>query len=138
MSEKNNFSNVQRLNSTVMAKHEWTSSLIGMRKSGEEVHDRRTKTHGKANKFLQDLLSKRSDGSFIDDNGTIDRYHKFLKYKSNSDDGNILDEFDRRLRSLNANRRNNQILKISKSNEVKSPEMKDAIQQVNTENQVSK
>ena len=33
-------------------------------------------------KFLQDLLEKRTDSDLIDDNGAIDRYHKFVKYKS--------------------------------------------------------
>lgn len=113
MTDKDNFSNVQRRNSAVMAKYEWTSSLMGMKKTGEEIHDRRTKTHRKANEFLQGLLQKRSDGSLLDDNGTIDRYQKFLKYKSKfNDDDNLLNEFDRRLRALNNNRRN----QISKNN----------------------
>lgn len=106
MSEKNNFSNVQRLNSTVMAKYQWASSLMGMQRSGEEIHDRRTKTYQQANNFLQELLRKRSDGSLLDDDGIIDRYKRFLKYKSNSDDDDILDEFNRRLRALNHNRQN--------------------------------
>jgi hypothetical protein len=106
MNEKNNFSNVQRLNSAIMAKYQWTSSLIGMQKSGKEIHDRRTKTYRKANQFLQELLQKRSDGSLIDDDGIIDRYNRFLKFKSNFDDDDILDEFNRRLRALNHNRRN--------------------------------
>ncbi len=107
MSEKNNFSNVQRLNSAVMAKYEWKSSLRAMRKSGEETHDRRTKTYRKANQFLQELLEQRSDGSSLDDTDVIDRYNKFLRNKSNSnDDSHLLDEFNRRLHALNNNRPN--------------------------------
>ena len=106
MSEKNNFSNVQRLNSAIMAKYQWASSLMGMQKSGEEIHDRRTKTYQQANNFLQELLRKRSDGSLLDDDGIIDRYKRFLKHKSNFDDDDILDEFNRRLRTLNHNRQN--------------------------------
>jgi len=113
MNDKDNFANIQRRTSAVMAKYEWTSSLMGMQKSGEEIHDRRTKTHRKANEFLQELLQKRSDGSLLDDNGTIDRYKKFLKYKSNFNDDDLLNEFDRRLRGLNTNRRN----QISKNKE---------------------
>jgi len=113
MNDKDNFANIQRRTSAVMAKYEWTSSLMGMQKSGEEIHDRRTKTHRKANEFLQGLLQKRSDGSLLDDNGTIDRYKKFLKYKSNFNDDDLLNEFDRRLRGLNTNRRN----QISKNKE---------------------
>ena len=117
MNEEDNFSNVQRLNSAVMAKYEWASSRMGMQKTAEEVHDRRSKTYRKANEFLQGLLQKRSDGSSLDDNGTIDRYHKFLKYKTNfNHDDNTLDEFDRRLRSLNQNNRRNQTSKLTKSN----------------------
>ena len=105
MTDKNNFANIQRLNSTIMAKCEWTSSLIGMRKTGEEIHHRRTKTHQKANEFLQELFDQRSDGNTFDDNGVTDRYHRFLRTKSNlGDDGYVLDEFDRRLRALNNNR----------------------------------
>ncbi|CAF3833548.1 unnamed protein product [Adineta steineri] len=106
MNEKNNFENVQRLNSTIMAKSKWTSSLIGMRKSGEELHDRRTKSNRKANQFLQELLQQKSDGSLIDDNGVTDRYHKFLRNKSNlNNDNYVLDEFEIRLRALNNQRR---------------------------------
>ncbi|CAF1099665.1 unnamed protein product [Rotaria magnacalcarata] len=116
MNEEDNFSNVQRLNSVVMAKYEWASSRMGMQKTGEEVHDRRSKTYRKANEFLQGLLQKRSDGSSLDDNGTIDRYRKFVKYKTNfNHDDNTLDEFDRRLRSLNQNNRRNQISTLKKS-----------------------
>ncbi|CAF0722264.1 unnamed protein product [Adineta ricciae] len=105
MTDKNKFANIQRLNSTIMAKCEWTSSLIGMRKTGEEIHHRRTKTHRKANEFLQELFNQRSDGDTFDDNGVTDRYHRFLRTKSNlGDDGYVLDEFDRRLRALNNNR----------------------------------
>lgn len=121
MSEKNNFSNLQRRNSAVMAKYEWTSSLMNMQKTGNEIHDRRNKTHRKANEFLQGLLQKRSDGSLLDDNGIIDRYERFLKYKSNFNDDDILNEFDRRLRSLNKERRQKQSLpiglQISRENE---------------------
>jgi hypothetical protein len=106
MTEQNSFANIQRRNSAVMAKYEWTSTLMGMKHSGNEVHDRRTKTHRKANEFLQELLQKRSDGSLLDDNGTLDRYHKFLKYKTNLNDDDMLNEFDRRLRALNKDRRN--------------------------------
>ncbi|CAF1262375.1 unnamed protein product [Adineta steineri] len=106
MNEKNSFENVQRLNSTIMAKSKWTSSLIGMRKSGEELHDRRTKSNRKANQFLQELLQQKSDGSQIDDNGVTDRYHKFLRNKSNlNNDNYVLDEFEIRLRALNNQRR---------------------------------
>ncbi|CAM4952236.1 unnamed protein product [Rotaria socialis] len=117
MNAEDNFSNVQRLNSAVMAKYEWASSRMGMQKTGVEVHDRRSKTYRKANEFLQGLLQKRSDGSSLDDNGTIDRYRKFLRYKTNfNHDDNTLDEFDRRLRSLNQNNRRNQISTLKKSN----------------------
>ncbi|CAM4917525.1 unnamed protein product [Rotaria socialis] len=117
MNAEDNFSNVQRLNSAVMAKYEWASSRMGMQKTGVEVHDRRSKTYRKANEFLQGLLQKRSDGSSLDDNGTIDRYRKFLRYKTNCNhDDNTLDEFDRRLRSLNQNNRRNQISTLKKSN----------------------
>jgi len=112
MSEKNSFSNIQRRNSAVMAKYEWTSSLMNMQKSGHEIHDRRIKTHRKANEFLQGLLQKRSDGSLLDDNGTIDRYEKFLKYKSNFNDDDLLNEFDRRLRALNKDRRHKRSIPI--------------------------
>ncbi|CAF1098622.1 unnamed protein product [Rotaria sordida] len=121
MNDKDSFSNVQRLNSTIMAKYEWTSSRIGMQKSGEEVHDRRMKTYRQANEFLQELLQKRNNDCSFDDNGTIDRYHKFLKYKTNfNNDDSILDEFDQRLRALNNNNNNNnrrnQTSKIYQSN----------------------
>ncbi|UJR21534.1 hypothetical protein I4U23_024619 [Adineta vaga] len=130
MTDNNDFAHIQRLNSTIMAKCEWTSSLMGMRQTGEEVHHRRTKTHRKANAFLQELLDQRSDGNTVDDDGVTDRYHRFLRTKSNlNDDSHVLDEFDRRLRALN----NNRLLKDSKSidtglNSIRSqikPNMKD-------------
>lgn len=107
MTEKKDFASVQRRNSEVMAKYEWTSSLMNMQKSANEIHDRRSKTHRKANEFLRGLLEKRSDGSLLDDHGALDRYQRFLKYKSKSnDDDDLLNEFDRRLRALNKDRRN--------------------------------
>lgn len=116
MTDEDNFSNIQRLNSTIMAKYEWTSSLIGMQKTGEQVHDRRSKTYRKANEFLQELLQKRTDESLFDDNGALDRYYKFLKYKSKFDNDDItLDEFYRRLRSLNQTNRKTQTLKLNQS-----------------------
>jgi hypothetical protein len=142
MSDTNNFSNIQRRTSAVMAKYEWTSSLIGMQKSGEEIHDRRTKTHRKANEFLQELLEKRSDGSLLDDNGTIDRYKKFLKYKSNFNDDDLLNEFDRRLHGLNNNQRKNQISKNLKSDNkesiIISLETENDIQHLKTTDRVRK
>ena len=108
MTEKNDFASVQRRNSEVMAKYEWTSSLMSMQKSAHEIHDRRSKTHRKANEFLQGLLEKRSDGSLLDDHGALDRYQRFLKYKTKSngdDDDELLNEFDRRLRALSKERR---------------------------------
>jgi hypothetical protein len=107
MSEKKEYADLQRLNSAVMAKYQWTSSLIGMQRTGDEIHDRRSQTRRKANEFLQELLQKRSDASLMDDNGALDRYHKFLKYRTNlDDDDDLLSEFDRRLRELNNHRRN--------------------------------
>ena len=106
MTGKNDFQSVQRRNSEVMAKYEWTSSLMNMQKSPNEIHDRRSKTHRKANEFLQGLLQKRSDGSLLDDHGALDRYQRFLKYKTKSNDDDVLSEFDRRLRALNKERRN--------------------------------
>lgn len=109
MNEKDNFANVQRLNSAVMAKYQWTSSRMGMQKSSEEVYDRRLKTNQKANEFLQGLLRKRSDGTLLDDRSAIDRYYKFIKNKTKgSNDDDLLDEFERRLRSLHNNHRRNQ------------------------------
>ena len=109
MSENKQFADLQRLNSAVMAKYQWTSSLIGMQRTSDETHNRRTQTRRKANEFLQELLQKRSDGSLMDDNGALDRYHKFLKYRTNLDnDDDLLNEFDRRLRALNNHRRDPQ------------------------------
>src|SRR5437868_6720679 len=103
MSENDDYSQVQRRLCAVIAKSEWTSSRMRMQKSGEELRESRTKSHRRANKFLQDLLEKRTDSDLIDDNGAIDRYHKFVKYKSalNDDTNSTLDEFERRLRALN-------------------------------------
>lgn len=107
MSENKQFADLQRLNSAVMAKYQWTSSLLGMQRTSDETHDRRSQTRRKANEFLQELLQKRSDGSQMDDNGALDRYEKFLKYRTNfDDDDDLLNEFDRRLRALNNHRRN--------------------------------
>jgi len=145
MDEKDNFSNVQRRNSAVMAKYEWTSSLMGMKKCGEEIHDRRAKTNRKANEFLQGLLQKRSDVSLLDDNGTIDRYKKFLKYKSNYNDDNLLNEFDRRLRDLNNNRRNQTAKNFNSNNKQLTTiglqttgEIENGIQHLNTTDRVRK
>ncbi|CAF5140912.1 unnamed protein product, partial [Rotaria sp. Silwood1] len=79
--------------------------------------ERRAKSHQTANKVLQELLEKRTDSDLIDDNGAVDRYHKFVKYKSalNDDTNSTLDEFDRRLRALNNNRRN-QTKKLNNQN----------------------
>ncbi|CAF4305115.1 unnamed protein product, partial [Rotaria magnacalcarata] len=108
MNETDDFTYVQRRLCAVMAKSEWTSSRMRMQKSGDELRERRAKSHQTANKFLQDLLDKRTDSDLIDDNGAVDRYNKFVKYKSalNDDTNSTLDEFDRRLRALNSNRRN--------------------------------
>lgn len=105
MNESDDFGYVQRRLCAVMAKSEWTSSRMRMQKSGEELRERRTKSHQTANKFLQELLEKRTDSDLIDDNGAVDRYHKFVKYKAalNGDTNSTLDEFDRRLRALNNN-----------------------------------
>jgi hypothetical protein len=117
MSENEDFTHVQRRLCAVIAKSEWTSSRMRMQKGGEELRERRAKSHRTANKFLQELLDKRTDGDLIDDNGAVDRYKKFVKYKSalNDDPNNTLDEFDRRLRSLNNNRRN-QSIKLNNQN----------------------
>ena len=106
MNENEEFTHVQRRLCAVIAKSEWTSSRMRMQKSGEELRESRAKSNRTANQFLQDLLGKRTDSDLIDDNGAVDRYHKFLKYKSslNDDSNSTLDEFDRRLRSLNDNR----------------------------------
>ncbi|CAF3232657.1 unnamed protein product [Rotaria socialis] len=108
MNETDDFTYVQRRLCAVMAKSEWTSSRMRMQKSGDELRERRAKSHQTANKFLQELLDKRTDSDLIDDNGAVDRYNKFVKYKSalNDDTNSTLDEFDRRLRALNSNRRN--------------------------------
>ena len=107
MNENNEFTQVQRRLCAVMAKSEWTSSRMRMQKSGDELRDRRAKSHRTANKFLQELLEKRSDGDLIDDHGAVDRYNRFLKSKTALNDGTntTLDEFDRRLRALNERRR---------------------------------
>ncbi len=108
MNENEEFTHVQRRLCAVIAKSEWTTSRMRMQKSGEELRESRAKSHRSANQFLQDLLEKRTDSDLIDDNGAVDRYHKFVKYKSafNDDPNSTLDEFDRRLRDLNNNRRN--------------------------------
>jgi len=117
MNENEEFTHVQRRLCAVIAKSEWTSSRMRMQKSGEELRESRAKSHRTANQFLQNLLEKRTDSDLIDDNGAVDRYHKFLKYKSafNDDQNSTLDEFDRRLRALNTNRRN-QTTKVNHSN----------------------
>ncbi|CAF0825273.1 unnamed protein product [Rotaria sp. Silwood1] len=117
MNENDDYTYVQRRLCAVMAKSEWTSSRMRMQKSGEELRERRAKSHQTANKFLQELLEKRTDSDLIDDNGAVDRYHKFVKYKSalNDDTNSTLDEFDRRLRALNNNRRN-QTKKLNNQN----------------------
>jgi deoxyribodipyrimidine photolyase-like uncharacterized protein len=108
MNENDEYSHVQRRLCAVIAKSEWTSSRMRMQKSGEELRERRAKSHRTANQFLQELLEKRTDSDLIDDNGAVDRYHKFVKYKStlNDDTNSTLDEFHRRLRDLNNNQRN--------------------------------
>ena len=117
MNENDDYTHVQRRLCAVMAKSEWTSSRMRMQKTGEELRERRAKSHQTANKFLQELLDKRTDSDLIDDNGAVDRYHKFVKYKSalNDDTNSTLDEFDRRLRALNNNRRS-QIKKLNNQN----------------------
>jgi hypothetical protein len=108
MNENEDYTHVQRRLCAVMAKSEWTSSRMRMQKSGEELRERRAKSHRSANEFLQDLFDKRTDGDLIDDNGVVDRYNKFRRYKSvlNDDSNSSLGEFDRRLGALNNNRRN--------------------------------
>ncbi|CAF1022359.1 unnamed protein product [Rotaria sordida] len=117
MNENDDYTYVQRRLCAVMAKSEWTSSRMRMQKSGEELRERRAKSHQTANKFLQELLEQRTDSDLIDDNGAVDRYHKFVKYKSalNDDTNSTLDEFNRRLRALNNNRRN-QTIKLNNQN----------------------
>ncbi|CAF2817031.1 unnamed protein product [Rotaria sp. Silwood2] len=117
MNENDDYTYVQRRLCAVMAKSEWTSSRMRMQKSGEELRERRAKSHQTANKFLQELLEKRTDSDLIDDNGAVDRYHKFVKFKSalNDDTNSTLDEFDRRLRALNNNRQN-QTIKLNNQN----------------------
>lgn len=106
MNENDEYSHVQRRLCAVIAKSEWTSSRMRMQKSGEELRERRAKSHRTANQFLQELLEKRTDSDLIDDNGAVDRYHNFVKFKSafHDDTNTTLDEFDRRLRDLNSNR----------------------------------
>lgn len=106
MSETDDFAHVQRRLCAVIAKSEWTSSRMRMQKSGDELRERRAKTHRTANQFLQGLFEKRTDQDLIDDHGAVDRYHKFVKYKSgvNDDGSDTLSEFDRRLRALNQQR----------------------------------
>ena len=135
MNESEEFTHVQRRLCAVIAKSEWTSSRMRMQKSGEELRESRAKSHRTANQFLQDLLEKRSDTDLIDDNGALDRYHKFVKFKSafNDDPNSTLDEFDRRLRALNANRRD-QKTKVNNSihnpiNEQKSQPINHHLQQ---------
>ena len=130
MSEEDNFAHVQRRLTAVIAKSEWTSSRMRMQKSGEELRESRAKSNRTANKFLQELLDKRSDSDLIDDNGAVDRYHKFVKYKSvlNDDTNNTLDEFDRRLRALNNNRRNQSIKLNNENVEKKQQQNKNSIQ----------
>ena len=117
MNETDDFTHVQRRLCEVIAKSEWTSSRMRMQKSGEELRERRAKSHRTANKFLQDLLEKRTDSDLIDDNGVVDRYHHFRKYKSglNDDANSSLDEFDRRLRALDDNQRK-QTIKLNNQN----------------------
>lgn len=129
MSENDEFTHVQRRLCAVIAKSEWTSSRMRMQKSGEELRESRAKSNRTANQFLQDLLGKRTDSDLIDDNGAVDRYHKFLKYKSgsNEDSNSTLDEFNRRLRALNANREN----QLKKVNNTTLHTMNDKNQQEN-------
>ncbi|CAF0759069.1 unnamed protein product [Adineta ricciae] len=105
MNETDEYSNVQRRLCAVIAKSEWTSSRMRMQKSGEELRERRAKSHRTANQFLQELLEKRTDSDLIDDHGAVDRYHHFVKSKStlHDDKSTTLDEFHRRLRDLNNN-----------------------------------
>jgi hypothetical protein len=128
MNENDDFSHVQRRLCAVIAKSEWTSSRMRMQKSGEELRESRAKSHRTANQFLQNLLEKRSDSDLIDDNGAVDRYHKFIKYKSalNDDTNSSLDEFDRRLRALN-NHRKNQTIKLNEKKE--NQQIKNGLQQ---------
>jgi len=128
MNENEEFTHVQRRLCAVIAKSEWTSSRMRMQKSGEELRESRAKSHRTANQFLQNLLEKRSDSDLIDDNGAVDRYHKFIKYKSalNDDTNSSLDEFDRRLRALN-NHRKNQTIKLNEKKE--NQQIKNGLQQ---------
>ena len=130
MNENEEFTHVQRRLCAVIAKSEWTSSRMRMQKSGEELRESRAKSNRTANQFLQDLLEKRTDSDLIDDNGAVDRYNKFLKYKSKftDDPNNTLDEFDRRLRALNNTRRQQTNNKLNNENltiitERKSPQI---------------
>ncbi|CAF3602001.1 unnamed protein product [Adineta steineri] len=118
MNENDEYSHVQRRLCAVIAKSEWTSSRMRMQKSGEELRERRAKSHRTANQFLQELLEKRTDSDLIDDNGAVDRYRKFVRYKSsfNDDTTSTLDEFHRRLRDLNNNNQQNQITKLNNQN----------------------
>lgn len=123
MNENDYFSNVQRLNSLVIARSEWASSRMSMQKSGEELRDRRHKTNCKANEFLQELLKKRSNSNLFDDNGAIDRYYRFLKNKrdfNHSDDDDVFNEFNRRLHALNSPQRRKQSTKIDQYNQKES------------------
>ena len=108
MNETDDFTHVQRRLSEVIAKSEWTSSRMRMQKTGDELRERRAKKHRTNNQFLQELLEKRIDSDLIDDHGTVDRYRRFLKYKSSWNDGdNSIDELDRRLSGLNRKRSEN-------------------------------
>ena len=93
------YANLQRLNSAVLARYQWTSSLIGMQKTPEEIHQRRNRNHRKVNEFIQELIGKRSDINALDDQGALERYRQFqMRHKIDDDD--LFDEFNRRLRSL--------------------------------------
>lgn len=130
MNENDDFEQVQRRLCAVIAKSEWTSSRMRMQKSGEELRESRTRSNRTANQFLQDLLEKRTDADLIDDNGAVDRYNKFIKYKSktNDDSSETLDEFERRLRALNANRQNQSKTKFTNENSLNIQEKKLTVQ----------
>lgn len=144
MTENDDFTHVQRRLCAVIAKSEWTSSRMRMQKSGDELRESRARSNRTANQFLQDLLEKRTDADLIDDNGAVDRYHKFVKYKSktNDDSSETLDEFERRLRALNANRQNQLKKQLNNENSLNIQEKQTAIQLNNQltieENQIFK
>ena len=73
MNANEDFSHAQQLHRSLMAKSEWTTSLlIDVQRSTDEKLHRRSRMHRQANDFLYDLLQHRSESSCIDDDATLD------------------------------------------------------------------